>query len=100
MLLTSKEQRGFRRIKVDCDLDFRREGSQRVLRGHCEDLSAGGVLFIARENLDVGARLEISVLPGNRVTPPLNAIIEVVRTEPCPHTGALRVAGVIQRILA
>ena len=82
MLLNSKEKRDFPRIKLQCDVTYRQAGAGNIARGVCEDLSGSGILFIAQDPLSVGDSIEISVMPQNAITPPLDAVIEVVRTEP------------------
>lgn len=99
MLLNNKEKRGFPRIKLQCDVTYRQNGSGNIARGMCEDLSGSGILFIAQHPLSVGANVEISVLPRNDITPPLDAIIEVVRSEPGQQVGQYRIAGAIQHVL-
>ncbi len=100
MLLNGKEKRDFPRIKLQCDVTYRRAGDGDTARGVCEDLSGGGILFIAQAPLAVGDSIEISVTPQNTITPPLDAVIEVVRSEPTQQAGQYRIAGAIQRILA
>jgi len=99
MLLNPKEKRNFARIKIHCDITYRQAGAGNVTRGVCEDLSGSGILFIAQDPLSVGASVEISVVPQNAITPPLNAVIEVVRSEPAQQAGRYRIAGAIQRVL-
>lgn len=100
MLLNPKEKRGFPRIKLQCDVTYRQTGDGNIARGMCEDLSGSGILFIAQDPLSVGASIEISVVPGNDITPPLEAVIRVVRSEPAQQAGRYRIAGAIQRVLS
>ncbi len=100
MLLNNKEKRDFPRIKLQCDVTYRQAGAGNIARGVCEDLSGSGILFIAQDPLSVGDSIEISIMPQNAITPPLDAVIEVVRTEPTQQAGRYRIAGAIQRILA
>lgn len=99
MLLSHNEKRGFHRIKLQCDVTYRQTGAGNISRGTCEDLSGGGILFIAHDPLSVGTSVEISVVPANDVTPPLDAIIKVVRSEPGRQAGQYRIAGAIQQVL-
>jgi hypothetical protein len=98
MLLNTNEKRNFPRIRIKCDVTYRQAGSGIVSKGICHDLSGSGILFIAKDPLTVGARLEISVVPQNKITPPLDAIIEVVRTEPGAQAGQYKIAGAIQQV--
>lgn len=99
MLVTSKEKRRFSRIQVDCPVTFRSRGSDTTGQGMCRDLSGGGVLFLSRQQVPVGTSMEISVMPRNDLTPPLNALIEVVRSEPSGQPGGYMIAGAIREIL-
>jgi hypothetical protein len=98
-LLTHREKRAFPRIKLECEVTYRRPGAGDIAHGICRDLSGGGISFIANDPLSVGTSVEISVVPQNTITPPLDAIIEVVRSEPAHQAGQYRIAGAIQRVL-
>jgi len=78
-MLESSNHRKFTRIDAACDMDFLHPGSQEKGLGYSINLSAAGILFRTKEKLNEGCSLEISVKPVNPITPPLNALIEVIR---------------------
>ena len=63
----------------------------------CLDISASGILFQASEAVEVGRALEIRTFPADRITPPITALIEIIR---CTKTdgGLYRIVGVIKGI--
>jgi len=99
MLQTSSEKRRFPRIKVHCAVSFRPEGGQGGREGICLEISGNGILFRAPEPLAPGTRLEVSVRPLNDITPPLDALVEVVRADPDDLQGQYRIATEIRRVL-
>ncbi|HKJ22556.1 MAG TPA: PilZ domain-containing protein, partial [Gammaproteobacteria bacterium] len=99
MLHTSSEKRRFPRIKVHCAATFREEGGGRTHEGLCLEISGNGILLQTPEPLAPGTRLEVSIRPLNDITPPLDAMAEVVRTDPGEAEGQYRVAAEIQRVM-
>ena len=99
MLHTSSEKRRFPRIKVHCAATFREEGGGRTHEGLCLEISGNGILIQTPEPLAPGTRLEVSIRPLNDITPPLDAVVEVVRADPGESEGHYRIATAIQRIL-
>ncbi len=87
------EKRAYVRMRMDCPMDYRREGAPRR-PATCLNLSVGGVLFRTDEPIDVGQRLAIHVTPTLPISPPLAATVEVLRVEQ-PVPGTYHVAGVI-----
>jgi hypothetical protein len=97
MLGQDDDKRDFRRMVMDCSASFQvaGEGSPRV--AVVKDLSAGGVLLLADESLDVGAQLLIEIRPAADITPPLKADLQVVRCDPSQE-GGYSVACTIETI--
>ncbi|MEW5008409.1 hypothetical protein A9Q80_03570 [Cycloclasticus sp. 46_83_sub15_T18] len=78
MLVTSNHRK-FSRMNAECDMEFVNPGTKVSGRGHSINLSAAGILFRTHDKLITGSSLEIVVSPVNTVTPPLNALIEIIR---------------------
>lgn len=94
-----EEKRDFFRMMADCKLSFKVAGTSKVMEGKCINLSAGGVLFLTRENLAEGSDIELNITPDKPIVPPLNAIVEVVRSSPTETAGEYEVAGTIKELL-
>jgi len=60
-------------------MEFLHPGSKEKGVAHSINISAAGILFRTEALLTEGSSLEISVKPVNPITPPLNALIEVIR---------------------
>jgi len=78
-------------------MDFIHPGSQEKGSGHSINLSAAGILFRTHEKLTEGSSLEISVKPANPITPPLNALIEIIRVVPVDN-NEYEIAATIEGI--
>jgi len=78
MLVTSNNRK-FSRMNAECDMSFTHPGTGVSGNGHSINLSAAGILFRTHVKLTAGSSLEIVVNPVNTVTPPLNALIEIIR---------------------
>ena len=78
MLVTSNNRK-FTRMSAECDMEFTHTGTGASGKGHSINLSAAGILFRTHDKLSAGSSLEIVVNPVNTVTPPLNALIEIIR---------------------
>ncbi|MBL4743957.1 MAG: PilZ domain-containing protein [Cycloclasticus sp.] len=81
-MLEPSNHRKFDRISAECDMDFTHPSTGVKGSAHSINLSAAGILFRTRDKLTQGEALSISVKPVNPITPPLNAIIEIVRVVP------------------
>ncbi len=84
-------------MKANCAMSFKRVACGTQAHALCLDISASGILFEANEAADVGRALEIRTFPADRITPPLTALIEVIR---CTKTneGHFRIVGEIKGI--
>ncbi len=78
MLVTSNNRK-FTRMNAECDMEFTQPGTGVSGKGHSINLSAAGILFRTHDKLFAGSSLEILVSPVNKITPPLNALIEIIR---------------------
>ncbi|WP_054773059.1 PilZ domain-containing protein [Methylogaea oryzae] len=72
-MLDNHNKRKFQRIATDCRLSYRSLADGAVHEGRCLNLSGGGLLFKGPAAVEIGYALEVSVLPDNRLTPPLDA---------------------------
>jgi hypothetical protein len=96
-MIDYKEKRHFPRVKAGCAMSFKRVAQGNQARAVCMDISASGLMFETDEPIEIGRALEIRTFPNDRVTPPIIALVEVIR---CVMTeqGRYRVAGVIKGI--
>ncbi len=79
-MLSENERRNFPRVTAKCKITYKTPDSDTALQhGEVIDLSAGGVSFQTKQSLPIGNILEASVIPETKITPALNAIIEVKR---------------------
>ena len=81
-MLDYAEKRDFPRMSVDCAARFRANGSGEISNAIVKDLSGGGMLIWTDEPVDPGSRINIVVVPGKTITPPLHAELQVVRCSP------------------
>ncbi|NOT83470.1 MAG: PilZ domain-containing protein [Methylococcaceae bacterium] len=78
-MLEYDEKRNYDRMDVDCELTYRLADSDVVQQGCCTSISGAGMSFIAAHSIELGKALEIRILPGKSISPPLVAFIETVR---------------------
>jgi hypothetical protein len=97
MLEPSNNNRKFSRINAVCDMEFTHPSSGEKGTANSINLSAAGILFRTKGKLSTGSSVEISVKPVNPVTPPLNALIEIIRVAPV-EGGEYEVAATIEGI--
>lgn len=75
------EKRDFYRMTVDCPVHFRNLETSITGQGICRNFSAGGIQFFSREAIAIGQTLEVTIAPTVSVTPPLNAIVTIIRCD-------------------
>ncbi len=97
-MMDYEEKRYFPRMKCDCAMSFKPVASGSQNHARCVDISASGIRFEAEEAVEMGRALEIRTFPADRITPPITALVEVVRCEHSPHEGRYRIACVIKGI--
>lgn len=90
------EKRDFIRMTVDCQVSFTEVGSDKVSHGTGKNLSGKGILFISRHEIKIGTLLDLTVSPENDVTPPLSAIVQVVRVEMLEPGRRYEIGALIQ----
>jgi len=78
-MIDSSENRKFIRMDTHCEMTFMRPGSSEKSTGHSINLSAAGILFSTESIVEEGASFDITVSSINPITPPLNALIQIVR---------------------
>ena len=84
-------------MKTDSPITLRPEGGQTSYEGRCINLSAAGVLFMSQQRFTPGTRIDININPQYSVVPPLEATIEVIRTQ-VHSSGHFVIAGQIKEM--
>ncbi len=95
-MLEQDERRRFIRMQTQCKMTFRIPQSTETFPATCQNLSGAGVMFTTDHPVDPGMALEITICPANNVTPPLEALVEVLRVE--DKDGEYEVAAEIKGI--
>lgn len=99
MLLDKDERRTFARMNVDCDVTYRHINESTMMTGTGINLSGNGIMFTTQATLKVGNKLELNVMPRLKsLTPPLNAIVNVVRIIPSNVSGHYNIGGAFDKI--
>ena len=75
------EKRDYPRMCIDCAARYRVDGHDKVVTAIAKELSGGGLLLRVENKLPVGTRLNVEIRPGKSITPPLNAVAEVLRCD-------------------
>ena len=73
------EKRDFQRMVVDTAVEYQLLGEENVHRGIAKNLSGKGMMIIADQDLQPGTQLKIKLVPGNTITPPMQAQLKVIR---------------------
>ena len=74
------EKRDFIRMPVSCPIELKDlDAAQDRYEAELLDLSATGIRFVTQRLLSAGDRLQVTVRPGNPITPPLQASVSVMR---------------------
>ena len=79
---SKKDRRRMPRMRLECVMEFKIEGSEETVEGYARTVSAGGLSFESDRPLEPGTRLEILVDPPLRLTAPLTGVVEVRRCAP------------------
>ncbi len=95
-MLNNNERRNFPRMSAKCDITYKKNNESETLKGDVIELSASGLSFQAKQPLSIGTTLDISVIPETKITPALNAIIEVKRVT--PESNQYKIAAEIKKI--
>lgn len=97
MAIDYTEKRNFIRMTTDSVITFKEHGQNTVHHGQCINLSAAGVLFTSTQRMLPGTMLDINITPEPAVVAPLNATVQVVRTQ-MNDKGGYAIAGEIKVI--
>ena len=97
MSIEYTEKRDFIRMKTDSKISFQAQGSNDVFEGECINLSANGVLFTSKQMFAPGTEIDINITPQYSVVQPLNATIEVIRSQ-VQNNGDFTIAGKIKEM--
>jgi hypothetical protein len=93
------EKRGYPRMAIECPASFEivgEEGGGAIVK----NLSGGGVLMWVERQLEPGVELTIEVRPISDITPPMCAVVRVLRCSPVDGVnGSFAVACMINRVL-
>ena len=92
-----EEKRRFPRTRCNCAMSFKQVASGNQAHARCVDISASGMSFEAEEEVEPGRALEIRTFPADRITPPITALVEVVRCDEAAQ-GRYRIACAIKGI--
>jgi len=85
-----EEKRRFRRAKKHCLIKYRLPGGKETL-SFIRDISAGGILFHAREKVETGARAEVRInFPPERI---VTSGMRIVRAVPLTRLGGFDVGA-------
>ena len=93
------EKRDYIRMTAECEIAFTDPDSSLRHHGLSKNLSGRGVLFETSKKVDAGTLAELTVSPENTATPPLNAIVEIIRVLPTADKNIFSVAARIKEII-
>lgn len=93
------EKRSFIRMTMDCDMQLHGTSQYNTETVRLEDLSACGMRFNTSRALNEGEALAVTIQPLSDITPPMEAMISVVRCEQTAEDGPFDVRAVIDHIL-
>lgn len=93
------EKRDFVRMGVQCELTYKADGVDGEEHGEARNLSGRGMMFIAEREIPVESRLEVMIRPDNTLTPPLHAMVKVVRVARQRRGEGYEIGAIIQSVL-
>lgn len=95
------EKRDFPRMVVNCDANLSKEGDGETYEAFVKDLSGSGLLIWVDKTIETGSLLNIEIKPVSDITPPLTALIKVIRCQPLDtnEAGRYSVACLIEKVL-
>ncbi len=96
MIIGKSDQRGFLRMDVKSKMTFKICGKNDVYEATSNDLSATGISFTSKQQVNEGDLLEVRINPGIDITPPLAITIKVIRSA-VSDNGEYEIAGAIQK---
>ena len=93
------EKRDFIRVSVDCELTYRLDENSLEETGLAQNLSGRGLMFIAEQELPVGDMLEVHITPETNVTPPLHAMVKIVRADKKRKGDGYEIGAIIKQVV-
>ena len=81
-MLDYSEKRSFQRMNMGCPARFRPNGTEQVLSAVVDNLSHSGAALISETAVAPDQQMGLEVLPGKTITPPLSAMVRVLRCDP------------------
>lgn len=81
MSIDYDEKREYFRMNTDSTITIKPDGSEEVYEGICINLSATGMLFTTTQRFDPGTIIHVNITPAKAVVEPLDAVVEVIRTQ-------------------
>lgn len=99
-MLVNEDRRAFARLPIDCTVAFKLSGKDKLAYGSGKNLSGNGILFESPEPVDIGAELEIDVVPTLEQFKPLNATAQVVRVDQIAQESQYLVAATLKHIVS
>lgn len=93
------EKRDFIRMGLQCELTFKTDDMAQAEHGEARNLSGRGMMFVVPHALPIESSLEVTIRPDNALTPPLHAIVKVVRVVPQRRGEGYEIGAVIQNML-
>jgi hypothetical protein len=99
-MLDDDNRRAFKRFTIDCPASVRIGKAGDTEGAIVKNLSGGGFLLWLDHALEEGSEFEITVAPKTPITPPLSALVRVVRCTAVPDSeGSYAVACAIAEVL-
>ena len=93
------EKRDFIRVSVDCELTYRLDEGSPEETGLAQNLSGRGLMFLAPRELPIGEMLEVRITPQTDVTPPLHAMVKIVRADKKRKSEEYEIGGIIKEVV-
>jgi hypothetical protein len=97
-MLDYSEKRDFQRMNMGCPARYRAQGSQQIECAVVDNLSGSGVALVSESPVAQDTVMNLEIMPGKTITPPLSAQVRVLRCEP-REDGNYGVVCTIERIL-
>ncbi|MCG6970374.1 MAG: PilZ domain-containing protein [Gammaproteobacteria bacterium] len=97
MSIEYDEKREFYRMSTNSPITITPDGSEEVYDGMCINLSANGVLFTSTQRFEPGSIVHINITPAKAVVAPLDAVVEIVRSQVDSDKG-YSIAGQIKEM--
>ena len=97
-MLDYAEKRDFPRMPMDCPARLRLLDTDQADNALVRNLRSNGLLLLYPRALEPGSRLNLEIIPGKSVTPPLAATARVLRSNQVGD-GNFHIACQIERIL-